>query len=147
MSATPETAEKKLRVKVAPNDDLWNKNDFQQYYGRPFVLRSLVSTGRFPTVIMLFMKYTLRSGKQAGKEAIFTFNKGNYVEENIRGKFHYAIGGFLFQNQLVSYGTANGFSAQYGTLKLEKGCTNDYIVSTGYSKRRGHYKIILDAKK
>ena len=32
MARTPEKAEKALGVKVAPNDDLSNTNDYQKYY-------------------------------------------------------------------------------------------------------------------
>ena len=33
MARTPEKAEKALGVKVAPNNDLYNANDFQKYNG------------------------------------------------------------------------------------------------------------------
>ena len=37
MDRTPKKAEKTLGKEVAPNDDLFNTNDWQKYYGASFV--------------------------------------------------------------------------------------------------------------
>eukprot|EP00320_Phaeocystis_rex_P014425 CAMPEP_0119078154 /NCGR_PEP_ID=MMETSP1178-20130426/98713_1 /TAXON_ID=33656 /ORGANISM="unid sp, Strain CCMP2000" /LENGTH=186 /DNA_ID=CAMNT_0007060579 /DNA_START=76 /DNA_END=636 /DNA_ORIENTATION=- len=146
LDRTPEKAENALGVKVARNDDLFNANDFQKYYGRPFVLKSLESTDRVPTAWMLFMMGVIGAGNLFGQKALFTFGKGNYVEKNFLGSFPYATGGFLSKVDMVSYGEANGpLGSSYGTLKLEPGCTRDSIISSGYSKGRGHYKCTLEA--
>ena len=79
---------------------------------------------------MLFMKTTVALGKLRGKKTVFTFGKGNYLEENVLGNFQYALGGFLSKREVVSFGKGNGFSGGYGTLKLEPGCTKDRIVSS-----------------
>ena len=78
---------------------------------------------------MRFMKLVVKIGALVGKPAMFTFNRGNYLEENLLGKFPYALGGFPSKRETISYGMANGFRPQYGILKLEDGCTNNYIVS------------------
>merc|ERR1711935_369943 len=63
MDRTPKKAEKTLGKEVAPNDDLFNTNDYQKYYGRRFVLKSLESTDWFPTPFLLFMKTIVAFGK------------------------------------------------------------------------------------
>ena len=103
--------------------------------GRKFVIETLESTdSRGAPPFMIFMKVVVAIGARRGKPAMFTFNRGNYVEENILGDvmgttFPYALGGFPSKRETISYGDANGFRPQYGILKLEDGCTNDYIVS------------------
>jgi len=150
MDRTPKKAEKTLGKEVAPNDDLFNTNDYQKYYGRPFVLTSLESTDWFPTPFLLFMKTIVAFGKLRGKKTVFTFGKGNCLEENVLGPVEYALGGFLSKREVISFGKGNGFSGGYGTLKLvEPGCTKDHIVSTGYSKGplgRGNYMFVLEAE-
>ena len=85
---------------------------------------------------MRFMKLVVKIGALVGKPAMFTFNRGNYLEENLLGKFPYALGGFPSKRETISYGMANGFRPQYGILKLEDGCTNNYIVSHAVLTRR-----------
>jgi hypothetical protein len=77
----------------------------------------------------LIMLPVVAIGPFFGKPAKFTFNRGNYLEENLLGDYPYALGGFPSKRQAISYGKANGFRPQYGTLTLQEGCTNDYIVS------------------
>merc|ERR1711935_357108 len=86
MDRTPKKAEKTLGKEVAPNDDLFNTNDWRKYYGRRFVLKSLEST--------------VALGKLRGKKTFFTFGKGNYLEENVLGDFEYALGGFLSKREV-----------------------------------------------
>ena len=98
--------------------------------GRKFVIETLNSTDPVTSPFMrLIMLPVVNIGAKLGKPAMFTFNRGNYLEENLLGEFPYALGGFPSKRQAISYGAANGFRAQYGTLTLEDGCTNDYIVS------------------
>lgn len=102
-----------------------------------FVLKTLESTDPIPSpFIALIMKPTVAIGNLLGKPAKFTFNRGNYLEENILGSFPYALGGFPSKRQAISFGQANGFRPQYGTLTLEEGCTNDHIVSPAVLTRR-----------
>ena len=105
--------------------------------GRKFVIDKLESTDRVTSPFMaLIMLPVVAIGRRVGKPAMFTFNRGNYLEENLLGKFPYALGGFPSKRETISYGDANGFRAQYGTLTLEDGCTNDYIVSHAVLTRR-----------
>ena len=80
----------------------------------------------------LIMYPTVFFGNLFGVPTTFTFNNGNYVEKNILGPdgIPYALGGFPSKRQVISFGAANGFRPQYGTLTLEEGsCTYDHIVS------------------
>ena len=77
------------------------------------------------------MKTIVAFGKLRGKKTVFTFGKGNCLEENVLGPVEYALGGFLSKSEVISFGKGNGFSGGYGTLKLvEPGCTKDHIVSS-----------------
>ena len=93
---------------------------------------------------MLVVMYpTVALGKLRGKNTVFTFGKGNYLEENVLGNFPYATGGFLSKGELISYGKGNGFSGGYGTLKLDPGCTKDRIVSSSADTSPRSLRMVL----
>ena len=66
-------------------------------------------------------------GKLTGKGTVFTFDNGNYLEDNVLGMLPNAIGGFLSKGKLISYGKGNG-KGGYGTLELDPSSTKDRIV-------------------
>jgi len=135
MARTPEKAEKALGVKVAPNNDLYNANDFQKYNGRSFVVKSLKSTDTFPKPYLQVMRIIVWCGNRVGKKTKFTFYKGGSQEENLLsillGPFPYATGGYVSKAESITYSRENSlniFGKSYGTLKLDPSCTKDYIV-------------------
>mmetsp|Transcript_13682 Transcript_13682/g.38865 ORF Transcript_13682/g.38865 Transcript_13682/m.38865 type:complete len:212 (+) Transcript_13682:70-705(+) len=152
MGRTPKAAKAALQhevdVEIAPTDELFNKNKFMPYYGRKMILESLTSTDTCPRPFFGIMKALECASNLRGKKISFTFGPGNYIEENVLGTFPYAIGGFLSENEAVTYSIGNGFSRRYGYAKLEDESSDDRMVVTGFSPGllgRGHFKCILVA--
>jgi len=78
----------------------------------------------------------------------FTFEDGYYKEENVRGVFYYTTTGFVSDSEMVTFAKGNGppEPGTFGTIKVVQESTDNYMVSTGYSKARGHYTAILNAE-
>jgi len=87
-------------------------------------------------------------GVVAKGPAKFTFEDGYYKEENVRGVFYYTTTGFVSDSEMVTFAKGNGppEPGTFGTIKVGQESTDNYMVSTGYSKARGHYTAILNAE-
>ena len=77
-----------------------------------------------------------------------TIEDGYYKEENVGGVFYYTTTGFVSDSEMVTFAKGNGppEPGTFGTIKLGPESTDNYMVSTGYSKARGHYTAILNAE-
>ena len=55
---------------------------------------------------------------------------------------------YVSDSEMVTFALGNGppEPGTFGTIKLGPESTDNYMVSTGYSKARGHYTAILNAE-
>ena len=77
-----------------------------------------------------------------------TIEDGYYKEENVAGVFYYTTTGFVSDSEAVTFALGNGppEPGTFGTIKLGPESTDNYLVSTGYSKARGHYTAVANAE-